>query len=309
MQKIRETKFFVIIIVILLISNFWIISLLLSRKETVRQENFKKNFPSLSQARGIYDQSDLIVNIQPLRDQLHEIGQDQNVSVYFEFLNTGANIVVNNDVNVWPASLMKIPIAMAAMRKVEKGEWQMDKDFVLKEEDKNYIYGKMYEKPSETHFTLEKLLDEMLVNSDNTARNLIAKNLTVPDFNDVIDHIGVDFNYQKDDQISAKKFAVIWRSLFNATYLTPENSQKLIQIMQKSSADNFLDQGIPDNVKLSHKIGVLYDEATFADSGIVYVPGRPYILIVMTQNHSQNESEAIMQDVSGKVYKYISEYK
>jgi beta-lactamase class A len=309
MEKFCRSKFFILAIVILLASNFGMVFLFLSREGSARQAEFRTNFPLLDQSRGLYEQKDLIVNIQPLRDQLNEIGQDQNVSIYFEFLNTGANIAVNKDLAIWPASLMKIPIAMAAMMKVEKGEWRLDKEFTLNEEDKNSIFGELHRSPAGARFTLERLLDEILINSDNTARNIIVRNLSLQDFGDVVEHIGVDFDYTKDDQISAKRYSVIWRSLFNATYLSPENSQKLIQIMQKSSAKNFLARGIPEGIGFSHKIGVLFDELTVADSGIVYVPGRPYILVVMTQKHSQAEAEEIMRDVSQKVYGYVSGYK
>lgn len=296
-------------IIFLVMSNLLTLLILRPKNSGGKNPQAQINYPLLNPSQAYYDKKDLIVNIQPLRDQLNEIGKDRNISIYFELLNTGANVAVNKDVAIWPASLMKIPIAMAAMKKVEKGEWQMNTNFVLKEEDKNSIFGELYKKSSGTHFTLEELLNEMLIDSDNTARNIIVRNLALQDFGDVIDHIGVDFDYRKDDQISAKRYSVVWRSLFNSTYLTPENSQKIIQIMLKSSARDFLAQGIPNSVDFSHKIGVLYDEMTFADSGIVYVPNRPYILTVMVGGYNEEEARAIMKDISEKVYRYISQYQ
>lgn len=306
-DKIKNNIGWLVVLVLLIFSNailfcFWRYDFKLVESE------FSEKFSLLNPNREFYNPRDLIVNIQPLRDQLNEIGKDPNVSIYFEFLNTGANIAVNKDLQVWPASLMKIPIAMATMKKVERGEWRMDRDFVMEENDKNSIFGELYKNQDGTHFSLEELLNVMLINSDNTARNIIARNLDMYDFKDVIDHIGVDFDYNKDDQISAKRYSVVWRSLFNATYLTPENSQKLIEIMSKSSAKNYLALNLPSSIKFSHKIGVLYDEMTFADSGIVYIPNRPYILTVMIQNHSQAEAEDIMKNISEKVYQYIFQY-
>lgn len=272
------------------------------------QEQFRQQYPLLNPDRELYDQKDLIVNIQPLRDQLTEIGKDLGVSIYFELLNTGANIAINKDVQIWPASLMKIPIALAVMRKVEAGEWNMDKDFVLMEGDKNQIFGNLYKSPTGTHFTLKKLLDEMLINSDNTARNIFVRSISPGDLDDVLEHLGVEFDYRNDGQITAKRYSIFWRALFSSTYLNPESSHVLIKIMSQSSANNFLAKGVPSETIFSHKIGVLYAEKIYADSGIIYVTNRPYILTVMIDGHSQDEAEKIMKDISEKTFKYVSQY-
>lgn len=280
-----------------------------SRKSSAGQHEFQKKYPFLSPERGFYGQKDLIVNIQPIRDEFNEIGKDQGISIYFEFLNTGANIAVNKDVKIWPASLMKIPIAIAVMKKVEEREWNMNKDFILENIDKNPIFGSLYLKPSGTHLSLEELLNELLINSDNTARNIFVRNLSLDNIDNVLDHLGIEYDYKNDEQISAKKYSIFWRSFFTSSYLAPENSQKLIEIMSRSSATQYLAQGIPDKqIKFSHKIGVLYDESTYADSGIVFIPNRPYILTVMVAGHSQSEAEAIMKEISQKAYQYVSEY-
>lgn len=269
---------------------------------------FQKDYPLLSPERGFYPQKDLIVNIQPIRDQLVEIGKDQDVSIYFEYLPTGANIAVNKDQKIWPASLMKIPIAMAIMGKLEDGEIQLDNNLILNEEDRNSDFGNLYKNPAGTSFTVEKLLEEMLVNSDNTARNILSKKLETTDLDDVLNHLGIEYDYRNNEQISAKKYSIFWRSLFYSSYLKPENSSKLIEIMSGSSAEQYLAGAIPNTVKFSHKIGALFDVNNYADSGIVYLPGRPYILTVMTKNKDQKTAEGIMQDVSQKVYAYISKY-
>jgi len=44
-------------------------------------------------------------------------------SVYFEYLPTGANISINKDAEFFPASLLKVPVAMAIAKKIDKREW------------------------------------------------------------------------------------------------------------------------------------------------------------------------------------------
>lgn len=310
-QKAKNKKCLVITILFLVVFSLTTVCFFYcyQRKES-EWHKFHEKYPLLSPERGFYNQKDLIVNIQPLRDEFDAIGKDRGVSIYFEFLNTGANIAVNKEVKIWPASLMKIPIAMAVMKKVENKKWELNKSFILEEKDKNSIFGLLYKKPAGSTFSLEELLGEMLINSDNTARNIFARNLSSEDIDDVLDHLGIEYDYKNDEKISAKKYSIFWRSLFTSSYLAPENSSKLIEIMSQSSAAQYLAQGISDKqIKFSHKIGVLYDENTYADSGIVFISNRPYILTVMVDGHSQSEAGAIMKEISEKAYRYVSEYK
>jgi len=305
----RNYKYWLLAVLLLAVSNagvfyFW-------HRDTASIKNidqFRQQYPALDPDRALYDPKDLIVNTYPLGQQLKAIGQDQNVSIYFESLNSGANISVNKDLQVWPASLMKIPLALAAMKKVEIGAWSLDKEFAITEEDKNADYGNLYNQPAGTQLSLRDLLDKLLVESDNTARNVIANNLTDADMDDVLNYLGIDYDYKNNGQITAKRYSIFWRALFSSTYLQPENSQTLIGIMAHSDANDFLAQGIPNNVEFSHKIGVLNAQQIYSDSGIVYVTDRPYILTVMVQNHTQAEVEAIMKDVAQKTYQYISSY-
>jgi beta-lactamase class A len=288
-----------------------IIVLVISRKYDQQKAitKLKETHPLISPARSLYDKDDLIVNVQPLREELQKIGdKDPNVSIYFEFLNTGANIAVNKDMAVWPASLMKIPIAMAVMKKIEDGNWQIDSQLVLFQEDKDERFGRMYEMPVGTHFTIEELLLEMLSKSDNTARGILMRNLEKGDIEEVLNHLGIEDIYNTENEITGKKYSIFWRSLFASSYLSEEHSQELIKIMAKSETNNYLSGGVPKNIIFSHKIGVIYEDNIYADSGIVYVPERPYVLTVMTQGHSQEEAEKIMQDISQKTYDYVSNY-
>ena len=75
-------------------------------------------FSLLNPARMFIKQEDLIINFQPLRDYLNDKYEvDPNVSIYFEYLPTGSNIAISKDAEFYPASLLKVPVAMAAAKK------------------------------------------------------------------------------------------------------------------------------------------------------------------------------------------------
>lgn len=287
----------------------------------------KNKYPYLSPGAMITDKKNLLVNFQPLRDSLtnkYEKRDDYMVSIYFEYLPTGANIAVNKDEEIWPASLIKIPVALTAMKKVENGKWSLSNELVILDEDKDKEYGNLYEKPTGTSLTIENFLREALVNSDNTAHFVLLRNIDSNEIEDVYTHLGLDDiitalrkapkDKETDNRITAKRYSVFFRSLYNATYLNPENSQKFLDIL-KDAPKEYLSAGLPENIRFVHKTGIRTDDMVRADSGIVYAPDRPYILTVMVQKKDKanppadGEIENIFKEISKETYDYVKNAK
>jgi beta-lactamase class A len=271
----------------------------------------------------ILDKRNLIVDFQELREKLqrYETRGDYTVSVYFEYLPTGANIAVHKDEKIWPASLIKIPVAMAALKKVEEGKWKLDNELVILDQDKDSEFGDMYKLPTGTSMTIRKFLEESLVSSDNTAHFVLLRNLEGEELEDVFVHLGMDEVIDSlkrdnkkesdvDNRITAKRYSVFFRSLYNSTYFTHENSEMFLEILS-GAPNEYLSVGLPNDIPFVHKTGIRIDERVMADSGIVYVPGRPYVLTVMiAQNKEgaldQEEIKKMFEDISREVYYYVS---
>lgn len=90
--------------------------------------------------RSFAQKDDLLTTVQPIREKLHDLFEKEELSytsLYFEYLNTGANISINQDVRILPASLIKVPLAMAVMKKIEKGDWKLYNELILTKEDRD----------------------------------------------------------------------------------------------------------------------------------------------------------------------------
>lgn len=287
------------------------------------QQRFVNQYPFLNPGAALVDKGDLLVNFQTLRDSLigkYEKRDDYLISLYFEYLPTGANISLNKDEKIWPASLIKIPVAMAAMKKVETGKWKLSNELVILDEDKDSEYGQLYLKPSGTALSIKEFLKETLAHSDNTAHFVLLRNLDGNELEDVYSHLGLDDiidalkrtprGAETDNRITAKRYSVFFRSLYNATYLTPEYSQLFLDIL-KDAPREYLSQGLPADIEFMHKTGIRVDEAVQADAGIFYIPGRPYLLTVMIQRKDKalginGEAEKIFAGISKEIYDYVA---
>jgi beta-lactamase class A len=263
----------------------------------------------LSPIRGIISSKDAIVNFKDLREYLNETYEsDPNISVYFEFLNTGSNISINKDAEFFPASLLKVPLAMAVFKKIERGEWKWGNELIILASDKDTHFGNLYKEESGSRHTIESLVRESLVNSDNTAYSVLLRNMESDELNAVYQHLGLEDFFADDGKISARRYAVVLRSLYNASYLSTQDSEEILKLLTETPFQEYLGQGLPKNIKFAHKIGDSAKEKVLMDAGIVYIPSRPYLLIVMIYGKSDQEAKNIMKDVSNKVYNYVNDY-
>ncbi|GIV28737.1 MAG: hypothetical protein KatS3mg027_2551 [Bacteroidia bacterium] len=220
----------------------------------------ENNFKFINPSYNLHGVLNPIVNFQPLRESLqakYTDHPDYLISLYFEYLATGSNISVNKDLKIWPASLIKIPVAMAAMKKVEKGDWQLTNELVILDEDKDSEFGSLYQQPSGTTITIEELFKQTLVESDNTAHFVFLRNLDANELESVYNHLGLENELEVlkqnsvgevvDNRMTAKNYSVFFRSLYNATYLSAYYANYLLQILA-GGKNEYLKLGLPADV-------------------------------------------------------------
>ena len=113
---------------------------------------------------------------------------------------------------------------------------------------------------------------------------------------------------ETEGNLSAKRYSTLFRTLFVSSYLTAEHSHKLLSYLTESPFTDYVQSGLPQRIVFAHKIGVDTEKEVYLDSGIVYLPSRPYLLTVMTKNESEQRAKEIMKEVSEKAYAYVSGY-
>lgn len=293
--------------------------------ERSRDLQFENPYPLIDITRNFVPQEHFLTTIQPIREEILARAQELEsqgfaVSIYLEYLNTGSNVSVNQQTRIFPASLTKLPIALAAMKKIELGEWKLHNELVLLDEDKNYDSGDeqnlIASYPLGTRFTIEALLRALLIESDNTAFLILRRNLHDDEVDRVFTDLGLEDLFAEDGRMSAKEYSRIFRALYVSSFLRREYSQKILEWLDESTFSNFLSRGLPSQVAFSHKYGENLEFNVYSDSGIVYLPHRPYLLTVMvqgpstlSQEQSETQAEMFMEAVSLAAYRYFSSYQ
>lgn len=311
-NKIGNKTFFLFLIFILVTTNI-ITFFAFQKNEQTIIDDITHKYPLIDISRSLIEQEHFINTLQPLRDyfkDLVEVEGKDSIAIYFEYLNTGANISINDQLRIYPASLVKVPLAMAVMKKVEDGEWRLQNEMVVTAEDRDYAWGDVHKNPIGTTLTIEKLLEEMLISSDNTAYRILYRNLNIDELQNVLISLGIEDLFSEEGKIGAKEYSRIFRALYVSSYLNRESSQIILDILTRSSYDEYLGQGVPVEVLFAHKIGENEDQGVVLDSGIVYVENRPYLMTVMIDYKINNKGRdwalQIMKQISDKAYSYIS---
>jgi hypothetical protein len=214
-------------------------------KNFIYKPSDQNEYPLIDPARQFIDQEDYVLNIQPLRDYLNTLEEKypENLSIYYEQLNSGANISVNKDLKLYVASMIKLPIAMVAVRQVEKGVWNWDTKFTISGPDVDQDSGSLYKNtinfdPENDTMTVEQLLTALLVDSDNTAQNIFVRNIPQENFDEFEEEIGLKEVFDSTGHASAKEYSRILRSLYTSSFLERKNSQKILYLLKKKNYES-----------------------------------------------------------------------
>lgn len=240
-----------------------------------------------------------------------------HISIYFRDLNNGPWVGIKEKENFSPASLLKLPVLIAALKKCETDTGFLRSNILFPGTGTTLfqpnIAGAEVLQPGNT-YTLEDLLFRMIAYSDNNAMDLIVKTAGGEFCANVMMEIGVDttgLGSTRSEFVSVKDYSSFFRLLYNATYLNKELSEKALNILSRTGFDNGIVAGVPQGITVSHKFG----ERAYLDSpvkqlhdcGIIYYPNSPYLLCVMTRGTDFNTLTAVIADVSRIVFDNVDE--
>lgn len=251
-----------------------------------------------------------IIDIIHQQEQLSNVA---SVSVYLRKFTDGSWITINAEEQYAPGSLMKIPILITYLKQAEDNASLLDKQLLFSGHQEALPHQNFVEESliSGNKYSIRELLRRMIVDSDNDATALLGNNLNVS----MVKKLFADLNLrepkmeQKDYFISAPDCAKFLRILFNSSYLTHNMSEYALDLLTQSKFKLGLLKGISPDVKVAHKFGESGEtgkELQLHETGIVYLDGNPYLLVVMTKGRAFDKMEECIAAISGVVYNKFS---
>jgi beta-lactamase class A len=248
-------------------------------------------------------------------DATAQLPEQQQFGYYFESLNTGAWIGLNERERFEPLSLRKVPLMVALYRQIEIGAISLDDRVVIEESDIDWSYGPLAERGAGQSLTVRELLWYVAYHSDNTAAQVVLRLVGDDEYVQALLRMGVSvstFRENANDMafpLSAKEFAGTFRSLYYSGYLSRVHSQEVLDLLSQTSFVKGLPAGVPAGIVVAHKTASLSGQEPMPDQhhdcGIIYYPNSPYLLCVMTRGMTQEESDSFIANLSQATYQYV----
>ncbi len=236
-----------------------------------------------------------------------------SVSVYFRDMDDGLSFSIGDTEKFVPASLRKLPLMIALLKTADKGGGNNLLDRSVKFDLARDYNADQNVKPSQTlcpghEYSVRELIRRMIVYSDNNAFTLLTKVVDPGEFDKVYRTLRIQNPRVRtdDDFLSVQTYASFLRVLYNATYLGKDSSEWALETLSRSEFKSGIVEGVPPKVEVAHKFGEHSDsrEGTVQlhDCGIVYYPGRPYLLCVMSKGAKFEFLDDVIVEVSRRVF-------
>lgn len=237
------------------------------------------------------------------------------VAVYFRDMNNGPTFGIDEEGEFFPASLLKVPVMIAYYRWSEEEPGLFRNEIVY--EGPRDLGVLVTIKPREElvagqRYTVEDLVRRMIVYSDNQSLFLLTSRLPLERLQELFKMLGVGDDVLSDSnaKLTVKEYASFFRTLFNSSYLTHENSEKALELLTQTDYNDALPAGMPTNVVVAHKFGEAgtgETERQRHDCGIVYFPNHPYLACIMTRGSDTEKLKSSIAEISEFIYQRIDE--
>ncbi len=221
------------------------------------------------------------------------------ISLYARDLNNGPWIGINEREAFLPASLSKVPLMIYILSQAEADRGILDEEVVFPGVERMSDEDSMEGAPEEIRlqpgqsYTYSDLLYRMIAYSDNHAKELLMTGIGSEDVNRLMSSIHAQENLLNGlYTVSPKTYSALFRALYNASFLGRPLSEYALSLLSEGFFQGALRRHIPDDVTVASKFGHIDagggsgGEVQLHECGIIYQPGSPYLLCVMTKSSS-----------------------
>ena len=263
----------------------------------------------LPESIGLPEYKPLEEKIGSLIQEKIKQGNATNIATYFRDHNRGRWVGVNENDQFSPASLLKVPLMMVYYKIAQTDPSRLQNKLTYQGGENLNAIERI--RPSQeltlgTSYTVDDLINRMIIHSDNNATQLLLGNLDRNTLRDLFSDLGIQLpeNGQPSDYLSAKSYSLFFRLLYNATYLNEEFSEHALSLLAQTEFKEGLAAGVPGDIPVAHKFGEYEGDtgAELHDCGDIYFSENPYLLCIMTKGNNLDSLKNIIKDISNLVY-------
>ena len=262
-----------------------------------------------------------------LDSKIRSLIQDYHgdIGVYVKSLKNGSIVTINADTVFPTASIVKVPIFVGVMDKINRGELFYDSSLIYKDSllyEGEDILGSF---KSDEKILLKKVIMLMLTTSDNTAslwlQSLAGKGTRI---NAILDSLGLKYTRVNSRTPGRETNRNIYGwgqttplemgKLFEMIYRNQILSAAICERMMRCLGRNYWDEDeaisqIPPLIEVFSKNGCV--DASRSEVLLVNAPHNPYVFCIFTKNNKDtswthlNEAWALARRISKLLWNYF----
>ncbi|MBK7964123.1 MAG: serine hydrolase [Bacteroidetes bacterium] len=235
-----------------------------------------------------------------------------NVSIYLSEFNDGSWMGIQQNDLFDPGSIMKLPILLAYLKRLEVSPSFFDKrikfDIANDAMPKQTIVTNHIEKGKT--YTVRNLIKAMIIDSDNQANMLLNQNIEPEFVYNVFTDLGMEVPkiQQSTVKMSAIDISKFMRVLYNSSYTTQNLSEFALELLTDTKFNNGMKKALPDSIIIAHKFGERgYRDTTFQEiheTGIIYLPDNTIVLTIMTSGNDQTYQTQLISNITKSIYEW-----
>lgn len=263
-----------------------------------------------------------------LQEKINELVKTQQVrgvvGIYVKNLRTGKTAGFQADTLFPTASIVKVPILVGVMDKIEKGELQYNQDLEYKD---SLLYAGvdiLGSFKSGEKIELSKVMMLMLTMSDNTA-SLWLQSLagTGARINEILDSLGLRFTRVNSrtpgreenrkqfgwGQTTPREISTLMEKIYRGEVVSPKASERMLRVLGRNYHDVNGISRIPPYIFVASKTGEVNQSRN--ETLLVMAPNGPYVYTISTKNledqswASTNEAWVLCRKLSSLLWQHF----
>jgi len=240
-----------------------------------------------------------------------------SIGIVIKDLDTGWTIAVNQNKLFPSASLVKIPIMASYFYAEQENKIALTQRMVLRNRNKTPGSGTLKCLPDGTAFQISDLIERMIVESDNTAANMLIDRVGFDYLNWSFKRMGLDntnlvrkmmdFKKRKkgvENYTTAVDLSKILEDMYDGRFIGRSVSAQCLGILRKQKIRDRIPALLPSYTDVAHKTGL--ENGVCHDAGIVFTPQGDYLICVLTRHYNKTARpvKKVISRMALEVYNY-----
>ncbi len=253
----------------------------------------------------------LKANLVELQDLIPEL----TPTIYVFDLDTGNYVDVTGNAEVPAASTIKLPILVAFFKAVDDGRITIDQALAMQSSQIAGGSGDMQGQPPGTRYTALEVATQMIINSDNTATNMMIDLLGgAPELNQQFASWGLTTTVLRNplpdlegtNTTSAQDLVRMFAHLNSSEILSLRSRDRVMNILQRTYNKSLLPAGVSETTISYNKtgdIGVVLGDVALMD----LANGKRYAIASLVQRpENDGRARELIRRISQTVYQTMS---